>query len=119
MQHTGAGCGSRSRGFLMNMCRGTTRACGLVRAKTIAAHHILISNKADGVARTILYGVALLVIASICAMNGRIPRTTGEYMVTNEARHCQYRNDCGARALILKRTKNIFFNGAVLWSYCS
>ena len=102
------GCGSRSRGFLINMCRGTARACGLVRAITIAARHISISNNADGMARTVLYEVALLVMALNCAMNERIPRTTGEYIVTNEARHCQYCNVWGTRALILKRRKNSF-----------
>jgi hypothetical protein len=46
------GCGAQSRGFLINMCRGTARACGLGKALTIAARHISISNNADGVART-------------------------------------------------------------------
>ena len=42
------------------------------------------------------------------AMNGRIPRNTGEYIVISDERHCHYRKVCGARASILKITKNIF-----------
>jgi hypothetical protein len=46
---------------------------------------------------------------------GRIPRSTGEYMATDDARHCQHRKVCGAQAFILKRTKNIFLS-RFFWS---
>ena len=71
------GYGSRSRGFCMNMCSGTASVCGC-RSATIIAF-------------AVRYSVALLVLAFIWAVKGRIPRSTGEYMVTNDARHCQYR----------------------------
>ena len=76
----------------------------------IAARQISISNRAEGVACAVRYCVALLVIAFIfCAMNGRILRNTGEYIiVTSDERHCQYRKVCEARASIWKSTKNIF-----------
>ena len=41
-----------------------------------AARQISISNRADGVACAVWYCVALLDIAFICAMNGRILRST-------------------------------------------
>ena len=75
----------------MNICSGTASAGGLVSTIITAARQISISNRADGVACAVRYCVALPVIAFICAMNGRIPRSTGEYIVTSDERHCQYR----------------------------
>jgi hypothetical protein len=93
----------------MNICSGTASADGLMSTDITAARQMSISNRADGVACAVRYCVALLGIAFICAMNGRIPRsTTGEYIVTNDERHYQYRSVCGARASILKSKKNIF-----------
>ena len=60
----------------------------LISTIITAARQISISNKADGVACAVRYCVALLVIAFICAMNGRIPRSIGEYIVTSDERHC-------------------------------
>ena len=80
------GCGSRSRGFRMKLCRGTASAGGFWSAIIIATRHISISNRAAGVAGSLRYLVVLLVIVLICATNGRIPRSTGEYMFTSEAK---------------------------------
>ena len=102
------GCGLRFRGFLMNICSGTASAGGLMSPIITAARQTSISNRSDGVACAVRYCVALLVIAFICAMNGRIPHSIGEYIVISDERHCQYRSVCGARASILKSTKNIF-----------
>ena len=106
------GYGSRSRWFLMNMYSGTASVCGCLSATIIAARHNSISNNADGVACTVRYVVALLVMAFIWAVKGRIPRSTGEYVATSDARHCQYRKVCGAR----KESKEHFFYRAVFWS---
>ncbi len=98
----------------MNMCSGTASAGGLVSAIITAARQNSISNRADGVACAVRYCVALPVIAFICAMNGRIPRSVGEYRVTSDERHCQYRSGYGARASILESTKNIFSIAPIL-----
>ena len=80
----------------MNTCSGTARVAGFISAITVAARHICISNSADGVAACFRYSVARQVIAMICATNGRMPRITGEYKFTSDAKHCQYRNVCGS-----------------------